>query len=480
MLRSPIPRLTAMWRAGSTTVWADLLLVLFLTLAAVALTGERGDAPGPPSMILWPPPEGMPAGAHFAAEEEPAQAALFAMNLLITAPLLGRRRWPLLCWVAQFAGFLLVDIEGNLANLSALLIGAYSLAVHGRSVALSMGALFTAGAIITANDTNTWPNLPDWSGAFVILVPIGLLGVAIRAARSRALASEQRAQALEREQHAATRLAVAEERARIARELHDVVSHHVSVMTIQAGAAGKVLDAQPDMAREALSAVESSGRETMAELRHLLGVLAPGPEDAPPHPRPATQDDPPHPRPATQDDPSRPWLDPHDDRPRQMPGPAEDLLHPQPGLGQLATLVDNVRRAGQPVTLSAIPIDLPHGSGLAAYRVVQEALTNALRHAPGARTTVTVAAEPTPTGRDLVITVENDAPPPGARPAEPSAGTGLLGLAERLRIYDGTLRSGRRVGGGFQVHARLPLTAADDPSGRNETDRRTIVNGGST
>src|SRR4029453_1639590 len=144
---------------------------------------------------------------------------------------------------------------------------------------------------------------------------IGLFGVAIRAARSRAHASEQRAEALEREQQTATRLAVAQEQARIARELHDVVSHHVSVMTIQAGAAGKVLDARPDMARGALSAIEASGRETMAELRHLLGALAPRAAAAP-------------------------------------------LLPPQPGLAQLDALVANVRQAGQPVTVRATPVEL--------------------------------------------------------------------------------------------------------------------------
>jgi len=248
---------------------------------------------------------------------------------------------------------------------------------------------------------------------FVILLPIGLLGLAIRAARGRARASDQRAEALEREQQAATRLAVAQERARIARELHDVVSHHVSVMTIQAGAAGKVLDSDPELARGALSAIEASGRETMAELRHLLGVLTPGPDD--------------------------------------------DLLHPQPGLEQLDALIDKVRQAGLPVSARRAAVALPRGVDLTAYRVVQEALTNALRYAPGARTDVAITAEPS----DLVIEVVNDAPPPGTPPrAGAGSGSGLVGLAERLRLYGGTLETGRRVGGGFRVLARLPLEAA--------------------
>ncbi|MEV6303301.1 sensor histidine kinase [Actinoplanes sp. NPDC051861] len=419
MLRTTFTRLTALWRAGRLTVWADVLLVVFLTLAAVSLTGERGDVPAP--AILWPGPQDgqdAPAGIFFAAEPTEPKATLLAENLLLTAPLLLRRRWPLAAFAFQFLAFSAIDIEGNLANLSALLIGAYSMAVYGRSVWLSMGTLLTVCLIVAVQDENTWPSLPGWTGVFVLLVPIGLLGVAIRAARSRALASEQRARALEREQQAATRLAVVEERARIARELHDVVSHHVSVMTIQAGAAGKVLDAHPEMARDALAAVESSGRETMAELRQLLGVLAPGPDD--------------------------------------------DLLHPQPGLDQLEPLVDKVRNAGQPITLDVTPVVLPHGLDLAAFRVVQEGLTNALRHAPGAKTEVTVTVEPSGTGKDLVVSVVNEAPPPRARqPASTGAGSGLVGLTERLRVYGGKLGAGRRVGGGFQVYARMPLPTPD-------------------
>jgi signal transduction histidine kinase len=201
-----------------------------------------------------------------------------------------------------------------------------------------------------------------------------------------------------------------------------VVSHHVSVMTIQAGAAGKVIDADPGLARNALFAIEASGRETMTELRHLLGVLAPGPND--------------------------------------------DLLHPQPGLDQVDALVDKVRQAGQPVSVRRTPLTLPRGVDLTAYRVVQEALTNALRHAPGARTEIVITRESAEGRTELVIEVTNDAAPPGTRPggaAGTGSGTGLLGLAERLRLYGGTLETGRRVSGGFRVRARIPLDAPTRP-----------------
>jgi len=418
-------RLLRAWRAGEHSLWPDVALAAVLSLAAAWLTlrGEGvsggGDVPLLPLPLPEPPAGPLPAPPSGVARD-------LVLNLLITVPLIWRRRWPLACLTIQFAGLLPAETGVNAATLVALLIGAYSLAVYGRSALLSMSVLLVAAGLTAGVFTNTWPPLPERAGAFAILLPIGLFGVAIRAARSRARASDQRAEALEREQQAATRLAVAQEQARIARELHDVVSHHVSVMTIQAGAAGKVLDADPEQARSALSAIEASGRETMTELRHLLGVLTPGPTD--------------------------------------------DLLHPQPGLDQLDALIEGVRQAGQPVSARRTPVALPRGIDLTAYRVVQEALTNALRHAPGARTDIVITTEPSTEpasaastadrGTDLVIEVTNDAPPPGTLPgAGGGSGTGLLGLAERLRLYGGTLETGRRVGGGFRVRARMPLDA---------------------
>ncbi|MEV0899121.1 histidine kinase [Actinoplanes sp. NPDC049802] len=374
--------------------WLDGILVAALTIAAITLTGDVPD--GPAQMRF-----DVPGGGFFPTPEPETPPVL---NLLITLPLLLRRRWPVACFAVQFASLISIDIEGNVANLAAVLIGAYAVALHGRSVPLSMGVLLSAGVATAATRDQTWPRVPGWAGVFVILVPIGLLGVAVRAARSRALASEQRAEALVREQRTATRLAVADERARIARELHDVVSHHVSVMTIQAGAAGKVLDRDPELARGALAAIENGGRETMAELRHLLGVL----------------------------------------------NPDAGLLEPQPGLESLESLVGGVRNAGQPVTLTCTVGALPHGLGLTVYRVVQEALTNAMRHAPGAATTVTLSSG----NATLFVEVVNA---PGKHSGEPGGGTGLLGLAERLRVYDGTLETGECPDGGFRVAARIPL-----------------------
>ncbi|MDX3006586.1 histidine kinase [Kribbella solani] len=403
---------------------------MWLTIYYGSRTGEQ------PGLLRFPP---LTRSAQLDDVLQPVHTPTWtdvgcnaALNLLITLPVIGRRRWPLACLVVQLVVPLPFGIQLTEAALVALLIGAYSAMVYGRSVLLSMSVLLVAAGTTAVVKPGAWPDLPGWAGAFAILLPVGVFGVAIRAARGRAGASDQRAESLEREQQMVTHLAVLHERSRIARELHDVVSHHVSVMTIQAGAAGKVIDAEPQLARTALSAIEASGRETMSELRHLLGLLTTSPSD--------------------------------------------DLLHPQPGLNQLEALVDNLRQAGQPVTVRRMPIALSPGPDLTAYRVVQEALTNALRHAPGARTEVNITVEPSGhdsivhstlnDGATLLIEVTNDAAPPDRRPDTQTgsgSGSGLIGLAERLRLYGGTLQTKRRHGGGFLLRARLPLNNELEP-----------------
>jgi signal transduction histidine kinase len=428
-------RLVPPWRIGPRSPWPDIALAAVLSLIGLWLTvhATRSGDTIVPRRILPTDPYGIqplkpfvPFGPVSGPESISAteQVRAIVLSLLMTVPLAWRRRWPLAGLLVQFAGLLAFHHGVNTATLLAVLIGAYSLARYERSVLVSMGTLLVAATVTALTFSNTTPSLPGWAGAFVILLPIGLFGTTIRVALNRLRASDQRAEALERGQQAATRLAVAQERARIARELHDVVSHHVSVMTIQAGAAGKVIDAEPELARGALSAIEASGREAMTELRHLLGVLTPGLAD-------------------------------------------DDLLHPQPGLDQLDTLVDNVRGAGQPVSVQRTPTALPRGVDLAAYRVIQEALTNALRYAPGARTDVVIALASSEVGEgagkveELVVEVTNDEAPAGAARVGVSGGagtgSGLLGLAERLHLYQGTLETGRRLGGGFWLRARMPL-----------------------
>lgn len=219
----------------------------------------------------------------------------------------------------------------------------------------------------------------------------------------------ERAAQLEREQAAEARRAVAEERTRIARELHDVVAHRVSLMTVQAGAAKTVAADDPEAASQAMHAVEKAGRQALDELRHLLGVL-------------------------------RPEAD-------------VEALGPQPGLADVPRLVDQLRAAGLDVslTMEGAQIDLPARVDLSAYRIVQEALTNALRHAgPSARTEVRlhtdnrgVDIEVLDNGRGVTIL--------------PGSGHGIIGMRERALLLGGRLDVGPRPGGGFHVVAHLPV-----------------------
>jgi signal transduction histidine kinase len=206
--------------------------------------------------------------------------------------------------------------------------------------------------------------------------------------------------------------AIEAERARIAGELHDVVTHNVSVMVVQAGAARVAVASSPDEATDALRAVEASGRTAIAELRNLLGVLSP---------------------------------------------PGQGIaLRPQPGLGELQELISRVSAAGLSVDLNVegTPRPLPPGADLAAYRVVQESLTNVLRHAGRPATSVIVHW-----GEKLVITVNNTGGTTLRIDTE-QPGRGLLGLRERLSLYGGKLEAGPRPGGGWQVRAVMPVGIA--------------------
>jgi signal transduction histidine kinase len=258
------------------------------------------------------------------------------------------------------------------------------------------------------------PALPGWSGPFFVLLVAGVLATFIRAWQRRLRASQRRFTELQQAQEEATRRAVELERARIAAELHDVVTHNVSVMVIQTGAARKVMDAEPELSKEAMLAVEASGRAALSELRHVMGLLSASDED---------------------------------ERP--------DGLEPQPGLGQLGALVERVRAAGITVSVAVSPPPgpLPPGVDLTAYRVVQEALTNTLKHADGAAASVAIGHD----GEWLEIEVTDTGGTPGAGGG---AGRGLIGLRERLAVYGGTLETGRRLGGGFRLKARIPWTGA--------------------
>jgi signal transduction histidine kinase len=296
-------------------------------------------------------------------------------------------------------------------------------------------SVLVAGVMVTAIYSDTTIPQPGRFTALFILVPVVLVGNAVRRWRHQAGDSQERLERAEAEYRAATVRALAAERTRIAGELHDVVTHNVSVMVVQAGAARRVLAGSPDDARAALLAVEASGRTALVELQHLLGLLSPVEGMQP------------------------------ESGPREL---AAAPLQPQPGLVHLRSLVDRVTGAGLPVelTVTGEPRLLPPGLDLAAYRVVQEALTNAIKHAGQAAAVVRLDYREDA----LVVDVSDD----GGRENRPDrkassarttqagvagGGRGLLGLHERLSLYGGQFDAGPRPAGGWRVTATLPDAA---------------------
>jgi signal transduction histidine kinase len=243
--------------------------------------------------------------------------------------------------------------------------------------------------------------------AFALIAWLAGRGIRTRARITEEL-HEAAVQATEAHERDAAQ-AAAEERRRIAREMHDVVAHSVSVMVVQAGGARRILERDPHRAVEAAAHIEDVGRAAMTEMRRLLGVLHHGEEEA---------------------------------------GRA-----PQPTLRELDALVARSRAAGLPVTLEVTgdPQPLPAGKDLAAYRVIQEALTNAIKHAGAAPTSVTVRWEPSYLQLQIVDRGAT------AMNGTNGSGHGLVGMEERMRLYEGSLRAGPVAGGGFEVTARLPL-----------------------
>jgi signal transduction histidine kinase len=368
----------------------------------------RADPPPPPGVLPQSPSQLVGHPLVGPASHE-APAFLVALTAL---PLAVRRRYPLIAfWVVLLAARA-THADATWITVLTCTVAAYGAIVHSRDRVLAMGGLVLAGGLLGAGFGDIAPALPGWMGPFFALLSAGVLGNFVRFWRRRLIGMRQ-------EQADAMRRAVAEERSRIAAELHDVVTHNVNVMVIQAGAARSVMDAAPEQSKQALLAIESGGRAAMAELRHVMGLLAgPGGE--------------------------------------RLDGPS-DGLEPQPGLDRLDALVERVRAAGVPVDVAVSPPGpLPPGIDLAAYRVVQEALTNTIKHAPGAAATVTIGHD----GDWLEIEVTDTGGTRRAEPRTAGGGRGLIGLRERLAVYGGTLDAGRTAGGGFRVEARVPWRTA--------------------
>jgi signal transduction histidine kinase len=380
-------------RSVTREYWFELLIVGLAVAGMLELIVLR-DSPGAPAASLW--------------------WSLLAMAILVL-PLLAWRRFPF----AAAAAYWLIAIAITLVD-GTLIPFVDSLSVVGLAAAFLLGNL--------RDRRHAWLGLAIVVGSMLIVVhyipghqPVSwyvfitlryvaawIAGYALHERSERVEEAEVRAVRAEHEREAAARIAVAEERARIARELHDVVAHAVSVMVLQVGAVRHKLPRDLEEDREALGRVEQAGRRALAEMRRLLGA---------------------------------------------MRRDGDDLeLAPHPGVERLDSLVEDVSRAGLPVRLhvdgNAFP--LPRGVDLSAYRIVQEGLTNALKHAHASQAEVTFHYAPD----ELQIEVRDDGE---GRATTDGLGHGLVGIRERVKIYGGEMTAGSAPEGGFVLGARLPL-----------------------
>lgn len=333
--------------------------------------------------------------------------------------LVWRRRAPILALVLSFAGLFGIWIGDYAETASSLasIIAMYSVAAweERRRARIAAGLTFVALAgVLTAGMLSGYVEqltLGVFVGNFIIFGTAFVVGENVRNRRERLAELEERAIAAEAAREEDARRAVAAERVRIARELHDVVAHSVSVMVVQAGAARRVLDRDRDAAVESLTAIEQTGRQSLSEMRRLLGVLR-------------REDD------------------------------VSFGRSPQPSVAAVDALVASTRDAGLDVDLvvEGEPRPLPPGVDLSAYRIVQEALTNALRHAGPASARVVVRYD----DDELHLEVCDDGR--GVVSTDGDGGHGLVGMRERVTLYGGELSTGNRPGGGFVVRARLPLS----------------------
>jgi signal transduction histidine kinase len=364
----------------------DLLVVV----AAVESTLETALRPGP---VPW--------------------FAVLAVALVVLS-LLGRRRFP---FAAPAALWLVVAalsfVDGGVVTqpagvflagmAAAFLLGNVSDTLKAR---LGLAVVLGGAAIVVYN-------LPDRAAGEFVFTPLlfavaWLAGFALRERAAQAEAAEARAVQAERDRETAARVAVAEERARIARELHDIVAHAVSLMVLQVGAVRHKMPESAAQDHDALQNVEQVGRAALAEMRSLLGAM-------------------------------------------RRDGEPVDMA-PQPGLGDLDTLLSDVRAAGLAVRMhvEGQPRALPRAIDLSAYRIVQEGLTNSLKHAQARQADVAVRYG----ANDVQVEVVDDGRGPST---EDGLGHGLIGIKERVKIYGGDLKVGAAGGGGFVLRARLPL-----------------------
>jgi signal transduction histidine kinase len=341
-----------------------------------------------------------------------------AVGLVVaqTVPLVWRRRHPLassLVVAVACIAYGLAPLPDLITNVPVGgLVALYSMAAYSsRRTATIVAVVSGVVALAALLPTQAQADYLDYLLVYLLLGWAWLLGGLARTRRAYTAELEDRAMRLERERTLESARAAAEERARIARELHDVVAHNVSMMVVQAEAGPVVVERDPARAAAAFDSIATTGRQALGEMRRLLGVLREG-DQAP-------------------------------------------TFAPQPGLDQLPELVAQVGRAGVPVELvvEGEPGPLPPGVDLSAYRIVQEALTNTVKHAGRARARVRVRYGE----RHLELEVTDDGRGPGRHGNGRPGGQGLIGMRERVGLFGGRLEVGARPGGGFAVVAHLPV-----------------------
>ncbi len=360
---------------------------------------------------------------HLRTGQHPTTALTWALAVLLVAPILTHRRFPLAS-LAVCLTALLAYAAGRYAAFPGLpvFVLTFDIALHSKA-RVAFAALVASAAAMTVSlalQPNGVAALAEWVASGAGLLVAWLVGRNLRYRRARWAELQDRPERLERERQEEARRAVTEERLRIARELHDVIAHSMSVIAVQSAVGHHVMDTQPDQARQALAAIEATSRSALTEMRRLLGVL-------------------------------------------RQDGQTRGSLAPAPGLADLDSLVSQVQDTGLRVW---IKVDgqrgpVPPSVDLSAYRIIQEALTNVIKHADCPSATVTICY------RAGAVTVEiadkgPAAPGAGAAPARNDSGHGIIGMRERVAVFGGQFTAGPGPDGGFRVRARFPVPEVAD------------------
>jgi signal transduction histidine kinase len=397
----------AAWQRWLASPVRDVVLALIMTFVLVLGSYSEGHPNQPFDQ------------AQFPTHHAPQPGAALTLVAVACLALAWRRRYPLTVLTVSTTAVAVYSLLGyvNGAALLAPILALYAVATQVSVRRTVIAAVVTLGVLMAATAANN-PFRQISGGGFDIIpfmvAAVVFAGIAVANRRAYVASIQDRA-----EQDARRR--IDEERLRIARELHDVVAHTMATINVQAGVAAHVLPTKPEAAAEALQAIKTASKEGLRELRAILNVL-----------RQADNADP---------------------------------IQPAPGLAQLDALVEGARRAGLPITLTVTgtPFPLPAAVDLAAYRIVQESLTNVIRHAGPAAAAVSLSYQPDEIDIDVTDTGRGPKATPGTGAADDTTGHGQAGMRERAAAVGGTVQTGPRPGGGYQVAARLPVDGARLP-----------------